>query len=263
MSSVEGIRMDTLHVGLLLSGSVAAGVVNALAGGGSLVTLPILLGLGLPPSAANATNAVAAWAGLVGGSARYAPTLAPHRRAVGWFALISTIGGAVGGALMLATPRAWLAAAMPWLMLVATLTFLFAPYIRDAVRGAKDWDLDHTGDLAGWRGVVHLGVSIATGYFNPAGGVMMVAAFHGYGVTDLRLANGLKVVLGMTMTGASVAVFLVAGAVVWPVALLMVVGTIFGGWLGASLALTLDRRWLRGFVLAWGGMMSAAYLVPM
>lgn len=254
--------MDALHVGLLLSGSVAAGVVNALAGGGSLVTLPILLGLGLPPAAANATNAVAAWAGLIGGSLRYAPTLAPHRRSVGWFAVLSVIGGAVGGALMLATPREVLHAAMPWLVLLATLTFLLAPYLHEAVRGKDDWNLDRTEDIAGWRGVVHVLVSIATGYFNPAGGVMMVAAFHGYGLTDLRLANGLKVVLGMTMTGASVVVFLFAGAVVWPVALLMVMGTILGGWLGASIALKVDRRWLRGFVLAWGGMMSAAFLVP-
>ncbi|MBV5264466.1 sulfite exporter TauE/SafE family protein [Pinisolibacter aquiterrae] len=254
--------MDALHLGLLLSGSVAAGVVNALAGGGSLVTLPILLGLGLPPVSANATNAVAAWAGLIGGSLRYAPTLAPHRRTVGWFAVISTLGGAIGGALMLATPRAVLHAAMPWLVLVATLTFLLAPYIHQAVRGKAAWDLDRTGDLAGWRGVVHFLVSIATGYFNPAGGVMMVAAFHGYGLTDLRLANGLKIVLGMTMTGASVAVFVLAGAVIWPIALLMVAGTILGGWLGAGLALRVDRRWLRGFVLAWGGMMSVAFLVP-
>ena len=254
--------MDPLHVALLFAASLAAGIVNSLAGGGSLVTLPVLLGLGLSPLSANATNAVAAWSGLVGGALRSRETLAPHLRSVAVMAVLSILGGALGGALMLATPRPLLEAAMPWMILVATLAFLFAPYIRELAAAGAEWNLDRTADLAGWRGGIHVLVSMLTGYFNPAGGVAMVAAFQGFGVSDLRLANALKIVLGMAMTGASVVVFVAADAVVWIHAPIMIAGTVLGGWLGAALALRLDRRWLRGAVLAWGGVVSAAFLMP-
>ena len=255
--------MDTGQLALLMTGSVAAGMINALAGGGSLVTLPLLLGLGLPPTTATATNAVAAWSGLLGGTLRCRATLAPYGRSLRRMAALSIVGGALGGGLMLATPRAALQAAMPWLILVATLTFLFAPWIVAAVGASRRWDLGRSADLVGWRGVVHFAASVVTGYFNPAGGVMMVAAFHAFGIDDLRLANALKIVLGMTMTGASVLVFCLSGAVDWPIALLMIVGTVAGGWLGAAIALIVDRRWIRGFVLAWGGLVTAALFAPL
>lgn len=254
--------MDPLHVALLFAASIGAGIVNALAGGGSLVTLPVLLGLGLPPITANATNAVAAWSGLVGGTLRYRDVLAPHARTVAVMAVLSLVGGALGGGAMLMTPHRVLEHAMPWMILAATLAFLLAPYLRDLVRSGEDWDMARPADLAGWRGGVHLFVSALTGFFNPAGGVAMVAAFQAFGIGDIRLANGLKIVLGMAMTGASVVVFVSAGAVIWPIALIMTVGTVLGGWLGAAIALRIDRRWLRGAVLAWGGVMSAAFLMP-
>lgn len=254
--------MDPLHVVLLFAASIGAGVVNALAGGGSLVTLPVLLGLGLPPMTANATNAVAAWSGLLGGTMRYRDVLAPHARTVAVMAVLSVIGGAAGGGLMIVTPHHLLERAMPWMILAATLAFLFAPYLRDLVRTGEDWAMRDPADLAGWRGVVQLLVSVLTGFFNPAGGVAMVAAFQAFGVGDIRLATGLKIVLGMAMTGASVVVFVAVGAVVWPIALLMIAGTVLGGWVGAAIALRIDRRWLRGALLAWGGAMSAAFLLP-
>jgi uncharacterized protein len=255
--------MDAMHVGLLLTGSIAAGAVNALAGGGSLVTLPILLAVGLPPATANATNAVAAWSGLLGGTLRYRETLAPHGPAVWRLAALSLAGGVIGGGLMLLTPDRALAGLMPWLILVGTLCFLFSPWIVEKLRVGGGWDLSRTADLAGWRGVVQFLVAVVTGYFNPCGGVMMVAAFAAFGIDDIRLANGLKIVMGMLMTGASVALFAVAGAVDWPIAGLMILGTVAGGWLGATVALVLDRRLLRGLILAWGGVMSAVFLVHM
>lgn len=255
--------MDMLHVGLLLTGSVVAGGVNALAGGGSLVTLPILLAIGLPPATANATNAVAAWSGLLGGTLRYRETLVPHSKSVLGLAALSLAGGVIGGALMLLTPAHALAGLMPWLILLGTLCFLFSPWIVEKLSITGDWDLSRTADLAGWRGVVQFLVSVATGYFNPCGGVMMVAAYAAFGIADIRLANGLKIVMGMLMTGASVVLFGLAGAVDWPIAALMIVGTVAGGWLGATLALVLDRRWLRGLILGWGGIMSVVFLVPM
>lgn len=254
--------MDPLHITLLFGASIAAGVVNSLAGGGSLVTLPVLLGLGLPPLAANATNAVAAWSGLVGATLRSRAPLAPYGRTLLVMGALSVLGGSIGGALMIATPHRVLEAAMPWMILLATLAFLFAPLLRDLVAAGAEWSLSRTGDLAGWRGVVHVLVSMLTGYFNPAGGVAMVAAFQAYGLSDLRVANAMKIVLGTAMTGASVVVFLFAGAVVWTHAPIMIAGTVLGGWLGAALALKVDRRVLRGVVLAWGGVMSAAFLMP-
>ena len=254
--------MDTAHLLLLLSGSVVAGVVNALAGGGSLVTLPILLGLGLPPATAAATNAVAAWIGLFGGAVTVRRDLAGCRAGLASFFALSLVGGALGGLAMLATPRPVLAAAMPWLILAATLIYLLGPLMRRAAPG-PDWMPRRAADVLGWRGGVHALVSFVTGFFNPAGGVAMVAAFQAFGVADLRRATALKIVLAIAMTGASVAVFAAAGAVDWPIALLMIVGTLSGGRLGAALVRVLDARWLRRFILGWGGATAAVFLLPL
>ena len=151
---------------------------------------------------------------------------------------------------------------MPWLILFGTLCFLFSPWIVERFSVSGPWDLARSGDVFGWRGALQFLVGVATGYFNPCGGVMMVAAYAAFGIEDIRLANGLKIVMGMLMTGASVLLFGLAGAVDWPIAALMIVGTVAGGWLGATLALVLDRRWLRGLILGWGGVMSAVFLVP-
>lgn len=253
--------MDTPSLVLLLAGSTVAGLVNALAGGGSLVTLPILLGLGLPPATAAATNAVAAWLGLFGGALGVRRDLAGLGRGLAGFFAVSLIGGALGGAAMLATPRPLLAAAMPWMILAATLLYLAAPLAtRDAA--TPDWRPHRLADAASWRGAVHGLVSVVTGYFNPAGGVAMVAAFQAFGVADLRLATALKIVLAIAVTGASVAVFVLAGAVDWPIAAIMVVGTAAGGRLGAALVRVVDGRWLRRLVLGWGGAVSMVLLLP-
>ena len=253
--------LEPLHLAILFGASLVAGVVNALAGGGSLVTLPVLLGLGLPPVVASGTNAVAAWSGLLGGALRCRAILAPHARGVRILAGLSLVGGALGGGLVIAVPRSFLEAAMPWMILAATVCFLLGPWLREWLARGEDWTPSLTADIAGWRGVVHFLVSILTGFFNPAGGVAMVAAFQAFGVADLGLATAMKIVLGMAMTGASVAVFVAVGAVAWPLAAVMVVGTVIGGWLGATLALAIDARLLRGTVLAWGGVMSASFLL--
>ncbi len=253
--------MSTFALVLLFTASIVAGMVNALAGGGSLVTLPVLLALGLPPAAANATNAVAAWSGLVGGALRCRETVAGSRAVMLRLALVAGLGGALGGGLMLATPRPVLSGLLPWMILAATVAFLLTPLIVARFGGGRAWDLGRTEALDPTRLAVVFAVSVATGYFNPAGGVMMITAFAALGVEDLRVANALKIVLGMMMTGTSVVVFAVAGSVEWPIALLMVVGTVCGGHVGASLALVLDRRLLRGLILGWGGLMSVVFMV--
>lgn len=252
--------IEPMHLAVLFVASLAAGVVNALAGGGSLVTLPVLLGLGLPPVVASGTNAVAAWSGLLGGALRCRSVLAPHAVGVRAFAVLSAIGGAIGGGLVILAPRGLLETSMPWMILAATVCFLVVPWIREWIGGGDSWTPGDTADVFGWRGAVHGLASILTGFFNPAGGVAMVAAFQAFGVADLALATALKIVLGMAMTGASVAVFVSVGAVSWPLAAVMIAGTVAGGWIGAAIALAVDARLLRGTVLAWGGAMSAMFL---
>jgi uncharacterized membrane protein YfcA len=254
--------MTLVSLCALFAGSIAAGAINALAGGGSLVTLPILLALGLPPTTAAATNAVAAWSGLIGGAVGSRGLLAPHRRTLTAMAAVSGLGGILGGAALLATPSRLLAGLLPWLVLIGTFCLVAQPLLDRRFGRTAAWDLSATGDLFGWRGGVLFAVAMLTGYFNPCGGIAMVAAFAYFGIDDIRLANALKIVLGMVMTGASVVLFGAAGAVDWPIAGLMVAGTVIGGWFGARLALGIDRRLLRGLIIGWGGTMSVVFLVP-
>ncbi len=254
--------MTPTTLSLVFSGSVAAGLVNSLAGGGSLVTLPMLLAFGVSPTTAAATNAVAAWSGLVGGAFGSRRLLAPYRPTILAMAAISAVGGAIGGGLLLATPAKLLSGLLPWLVLAGTILLVVQPLLDRALGRDLRWLPNRPADLFGWRGPVLLGVAILTGYFNPCGGIAMVAAFAAFGLDDIRLANALKIVLGMTMTGASVVLFGSAGAVDWGLAAPMVVGTTLGGVLGARLAAKLDRRWLRGAIVGWSGVMAAVFLVP-
>lgn len=243
--------------------SVAAGVMNSIAGGGTLLTFPALVGLGIPPLFADATSTVALWPGSITSMWGYRDALSGARKWALGFAVPSLIGGVVGAWLLLHTPAARFAALVPWLVFAATALFIVQAPLMRAVRrrpgraGRPEVDLESDERLT--RGfpsagilIYQLCVGVYGGYFGAAAGILMLAGLGLMGLTNIHRMNGLKNWGGLCMNFVAAAAFAVGGLVDWPVALSMAVGASTGGYLGSRTAQRVPQRAVRMAIIAIG-----------
>lgn len=240
--------MTAFEASVLLAAALAAGAVNSVAGGGSFITLPTLVLFNVPPVAANATSAVAAWPGLLSGAWAYRGRLRAYGVLAVAFALASLAGGLLGGALVLLTPAEDFAVAMPFLMAFGTLLFVLGPKLGRLLGREAEWRPRRPRDLLNWRLPVQFLVGLMGGYFNAGGGILSMAALSAFGIRDIQVINGFKTMLGVVVTSASVLTFVLAGQVSWPQAAVMTAGTIVGGRLGARFAQSLSGRALHALI---------------
>lgn len=236
---------------LLTAAAAAAGVVNAIAGGGTLLTFPALLGAGVPPVAANATNTVALFPGQLASSFAYRSHIADERQRAIVLAVPSLIGGVLGAWLLLALPERAFAIAVPWLILFACVVLAFQGQLKHLVARARH--ANHPAAL--W--FAQLAIAIYGGYFGAGIGILMLASLSLMGLRDIHRMNGLKTILGMLINVIAFVFFAVKGLVVWPLAAVMAAGAVAGGWVGARAALRVDQRWIRRFVIGVGLVVSA------
>lgn len=242
---------------ILLAG-IAAGAINSIAGGGTLISFPALLWIGRDPVTANATNTVAIWPGSLAGAFGFRRELATVRR---WLLLLivpSLAGGAFGSWLLLRTPVSTFERLVPFLIAGATL--LLAAQEMITARLGKLADA-HENPTIGWVSFVlifQLIVGIYGGYFGAGMGILMLAALGLIGLTDLHQMNGLKNVLAVAINGIAAIYFIAANAVAWNDVAVMTVGTLIGGFVGAKLARKLGRKFVRGFVVFIGVVMTIA-----
>jgi len=243
--------------------SVVAGIMNSIAGGGTLLTFPALVGLGIPPITANATSTVALWPGSVTSMWGYRDALTGARRWALGFAIPSLVGGAVGAWLLLHTPEARFAALVPWLVLAATALFIIQAPLMKAVRarsGLSDGGVvDTEADARRTSGfpspavlVCQFCFGIYGGYFGAGAGILMLAELGLMGLTNIHRMNGLKNWGGMCMNFVAAASFAIGGLVDWRVALTMAVGAACGGYLGSRVAQRVPQRAVRMAIIAIG-----------
>jgi len=234
----------------LAAASAGAGVINAIAGGGTLLTFPALLSV-LPagPAAAvtaNATNTLALWAGQLSSAFAYKKHLQEERKRAISLAVPSVIGGLLGAVLVLALPEKVFAAVVPWLIVFACLLLALQGPIKKALTGVPG--ADHPAAL--W--VVQLLISIYGGYFGAAMGILMLASMSVLLPSSGQHANALKVLLSFLANGAAAILFMATGhADLWAAALMAVFCTA-GGWIGAHLAQRLPPVAMRGVAIAVG-----------
>ena len=230
---------------LIVLAGLWAGTQNALAGGGSFVTLPVLIFAGLSPLAANLTSTVALFPGQVAsGAAGW--RLAAGVEALSFRALflLSLAGGAVGGMLLLATPSSLFARFVPWLVLFATVVFAWGSFAhRDPARARR---LSARG-----AGVAQFLIAVYGGYFGGGIGFLMMAALTMAGV-GTRTAIATKNALAAVMNASAVVLFVFSPLVRWPQALALGAGAIAGGWVGAWALRRIDETWLRAGIVALG-----------
>lgn len=242
---------------LLLVAAFAAGVLNALAGGGSFLTFPALVFTGVPPIPANATSAVAVSPGYLGSVLGFRRELAAlPRRRLWQEGLVCAVGGVAGALLLLWTPARLFSAVVPWLLLFATVLFALGPRLV-ARRLQAGGDAAPVHPLA--RGLGLLVVAVYGGYFNGGLGILLMALYTLTGETRLNTANALKNLNSLVLSLLSVAAFAWAGAIHWPQALVMALAATVGGYAGAALARRLPAQAVRSVVIVTGVVMAGVF----
>jgi len=243
---------------VIFGAAFLAGVVNSIAGGGTLISFPTLVWLGRNPILANATNAAALWPGSFAGMMGFRHDLAKVRRWLLLLTIPSLVGGGVGAILLLHTSTRTFEQLVPWLILGATLLLAFQEMITRRLNLVAR---AHENPSAGWVTFVFVFqflVGVYGGYFGAGMGILMLAALGLIGLTDLHQMNGLKNLLAICINGVAAIYFAASGAVLWFDALLMAVAAILGGFAGAKIAHKLGRRFVRGAVVVIGLAMTVA-----
>jgi uncharacterized membrane protein YfcA len=237
---------------LLFLAAVVGGGINSVAGGGSFVAFPALLFAGVPPVPANATNTIALWPGSVASAIAYRRELLEVRGELLPLGVASLVGGLAGSLLLLHTSDRTFVLLIPWLLLFATLLFSFGGAVaRRVARGAKA--------SLGAAAVTQLAISVYGGYFGGGMGIMMLAVLSLLGMTDIHRMNALKTSLAALVNGIAVVAFIVAGAVAWRPAAVMIVGGIVGGYAGAAVARRIRPARVRSLVLVVAWVMTAYF----
>ncbi len=240
--------------------AMAAGAINALAGGGTLITFPLLLAIGVPPIAANVTNTVALCPGFIGGILAQLKDLVGQRRRFWIFLSVSAGGGVIGSILLLRTGERAFMAMVPFLILMASCLLAVQGVIRLwLARRSNKHEAKSKSET--WA-VVLIGLAaIYGGYFGVAMSVVVLSLL-GLMIKDtlIRL-NAVKQTVAFGANGAAAVLFIFSGKVVWPIALVMAVGALIGGSLGGRLASRIKPDTLRWTVVAIGIVLAVIYFV--
>ena len=264
--------MDTLRLLLVVLAAAVGGAINSIAGGGTLVTFPALVGLGIPAIIANATSTVALWPGAVGSMYGYRNELAGVREWAIRFAIPSLLGGLVGALLLLRTPDDRFDAIVPWLVLGPTLLFVIQRPLmaairrrnRPEVRGQRSGETPTQQDSLTAHSdpatrppsaallLFQFAVAVYGGYFGAGIGILMLAALGFMGFTNIHRMNGLKNWGGLCINVTAAATFAILGLVNWPVAIAMAIGATAGGYAGSRLAQRIPQESVRMLVVLVG-----------
>jgi uncharacterized membrane protein YfcA len=237
----------TYGTGLLLAGaSGIAGAVNAVAGGGTLLTFPALLATGIAPVAANATNTVALLPGQLASAYAYRSYIADERQRALVLAVPSLVGGVAGAALLLLMPARVFEAVVPWLILFACALLAVQGPIKAAL--ARWPHVNHPAAL--W--IAQLLIAVYGGYFGAGIGILMLAAMSILLPSSIQHSNALKVLYALLINVLAAAIFVFSGAAHLPEASLMAAASVVGGFAGAKLAQRLPPAGMRLFAIGVG-----------
>jgi len=251
------LSVDAKHWVILGLAGFAAGVINAIAGGGSLISFPALLLTGMPPVIANATNTVAVWPGSLSSVWAYRRFIAEEKHRAWVLAWPSLLGGLAGSILLLHTPESAFSAVVPWLILfAAALLAAQGPVARWVSRTIPSASQAVPPTL--W--IAQLAIAVYGGYFGAGIGILMLAAMAIFLPDTLQHANALKVLFATLINGIAAAYFLLAGSVRLPEALLMAAAAVAGGLAGAHLAQRLPAILMRTLVIAFAVVVAGRLL---
>lgn len=250
--------MTPLAILALVAASFGAGVMNAMAGGGTILTFPTLVFLGLPAVTANATSSVALLPGAAASLFGFRREVREHRAWLKTLFLPSLVGGAIGSVLLLGTPEKVFASLAPVLLLFATVLFMIQGAVSRRLSTKAGADPEHLSRRR-WvtASLLQFGVALYGGYFGAGIGILMLALLGFLGLQDIHGMNGLKNFFNLCINCVAAVYFIYRGAVVWPAALVIVVGATIGGYAGARFARRIGREKARAAVIGIGLLVTA------
>ncbi|MDT8305878.1 MAG: sulfite exporter TauE/SafE family protein [Anaerolineae bacterium] len=252
---IEGIEF--LIIGLA---AIAAGAVNALAGGGTLISFPILIAVGVPPVNANVTNTVSLIPGYLGATFAQLNDLRGQGSRLWWLLPVGAIGGLVGGVILLATEEALFSALVPYLILFAAALLA----IQEPLRARIVRRLEARGSANStpfWSVIPVVIAAIYGGYFGAGVSVIVLAVLGLVFDDSLTRLNALKQAISFSINITAAIFFIFSGEVVWPAAAVMAVGALIGGAFGGRIAGRIQAATLRLVVVVIGVVVAAIYLV--
>jgi uncharacterized membrane protein YfcA len=269
--------MTWQHNLVLVLAAAIAGMVNSVAGGGTLLTFPALLSAGFDAVIANATSTVALWPGQLSSLWAYRKELGQNRTAIVRLAIPSVLGGALGAWLLLHTPRSFFGHIVPFLVLLATVLFMAQeplaraekaraarvpnsfspdtnPSTTEEISSTAATELDGEPAPSAWAGIIFFQflVAIYGGYFGAGIGIMMLATLGFMGFTNIHQMNGLKNINALCINAVASALFIMSGQVNWHIALMMAIGSLIGGYAGADTARRIGQRNVRRVIIGIG-----------
>lgn len=252
--------LNLFQISTAFTAAFTAGAINSVAGGGTLVSFPALVWLGVPSLVANATNTVAMWPGSMGSFWGYRAEMRGLNRRMLLLIIPSLIGGILGALLLRMTPPGVFDRLVPLLILFATLLFLVQDPIQRMLKVADP--IAHNSTTWLWGAIAfQFLVALYGGYFGAGIGILMLAALGIMGLTDIHQMNGLKNILAACINGIAAIYFISSGLVSWPYAIVMIAGALCGGYLGAGMARKMGRKAVRMIVLTIGFAMTITLFV--
>jgi hypothetical protein len=246
---------------LLFVAAVLAGALNSVAGGGSFISFPALIFTRVPPIPANATSTVALWPGTVASVGAYRRRFPKDFGILVEMIATSLAGGTLGALVLLRTPQSTFMRFVPYLFLLATLLLIFGKQLANWVEAIFKTSQQPRWLVVAASNFFQFLIALYGGFFGAGIGIMMLALLTMLRMEDIHAMNALKTVLNAAINGAAVVTFIVAGAVLWPQALVMLLGAVLGGYGGAYFAQKLDPQIVRRFVIAVGISMSVYFFL--
>ncbi|HEX4754307.1 MAG TPA: sulfite exporter TauE/SafE family protein [Candidatus Dormibacteraeota bacterium] len=243
------IHLDAAGLALVAAAALLAGAVNAVAGGGTLLSFPALLLLGFPALVANVTSTLGLVLGYAGGSVAYRAELSVQRERVAFLAPISVVGAVVGAFLLTHTSPAVFAAVVPWLILLACGLLLLQPVVTSRVRSRRPEHEQHRTPVLA---IAQLLGGVYGAFFGAGLGVMMLAVLGLFIRDDLQRLNALKGMMSLTINIVAAVYFALFGPVAWTAVAVMLPASAVGGFVGVMVARRLSATVLRAVVVAFG-----------
>lgn len=233
---------------LLIAGFLG-GILNSIAGGGSFITFPALLFVGVAPVSANATNTFSSCSGYISGAYAFRHELAAHKHELGKFIIISLVGGVLGAWLLLQTPDDQFRKAIPWLLLFASVLFIWGAQLNAFLKRAAS-SHRHASLIGGvLLSFMLLGVCVYGGFFNAGLGIIILSYLALAGYQDINTMNGLKLLVSSFVSLIAIVLFVIDGVIVWYQGSLVLLGTVAGGYVAAHWSRNIPQHYVRSFVI--------------